>query len=369
MPLRLPLARLLCTGAVVLLAACGKDSPGTGGITPVTPPSPQPDVGTRPTGIEMMPRLARSVNMGNMLEASPREGDWGLRLTESYFTLARSAGFLTVRVPIRFSNYAALTPPYTLSDSILTRVQELVTQARAHDLNIVLDLHHYRQISGEPLDPGEPQVAASLVEDRLVEMWRQIAVRFRDEPNNSVMFELLNEPNGTMTPARWNALLPRVLAAVRQSNPDRIVIVGPTSWNDASALGGLSLPDDPRLVVTIHSYAPTRFTFQGADWIGPDALTWLGTGCCTTAQIAEMNEPLNVAKLWAGSRWPIWVGEFGSYSAAVMSSRVQYTRIMRDAIEAHGFGWAYWELAAGFGIYDPGTGTWRTALQEALLGK
>ena len=352
-------------GLLLLLAGC-RD----GGTEPpaVVPPPVQPDVGVRPTGMAIMPRLARGVNFGNILEASPREGSWGLTLKPEFFQLARAAGFLTVRLPVRFSNYAATTPPYTISDSLLNRVQFAIDQARANDLNIVIDMHHYRQLSGNELDPGEPAVDASLVEDRFVAMWRQIAQRFQSAPNNSVLFELLNEPYGDMTAVRWNPLLRRALAAVRESNPDRVVVVGPTSWNSADALSALSLPDDDRLVVTIHSYNPFSFTHQGAEWVGPESLAWLGTGCCNTQQLAEIAAPLDRARQWAGSRWPIWVGEWGSYGAAPMAARAQYTRIMRDAIEARGFGWSYWEFAAGFGVWDPAASAWRPAIREALVG-
>jgi endoglucanase len=43
---------------------------------------------------------------------------------------------------------------------------------------------------------------------------------------------------------------------------------------------------------------------------------------------------------------------------------------MREEIALRGFSWAYWELAAGFGVYDPVTKAFRKPLLEALfLGK
>jgi endoglucanase len=51
-----------------------------------------------------------------------------------------------------------------------------------------------------------------------------------------------------------------------------------------------------------------------------------------------------------------------------MRSRVQFTRLVRDAAEARGIRWAYWELAANFGVYDPVAHMWRAPLKDALLG-
>jgi endoglucanase len=52
-----------------------------------------------------------------------------------------------------------------------------------------------------------------------------------------------------------------------------------------------------------------------------------------------------------------------------MSSRVHFTRLVRDQAEARGIPWSYWELVAGFGAYDPVSHAWRAPLKDALLGK
>jgi endoglucanase len=37
-------------------------------------------------------------------------------------------------------------------------------------------------------------------------------------------------------------------------------------------------------------------------------------------------------------------------------------------MEARGMSWTYWEFAAGFGVYDPQTLTFRQRLLDSLLG-
>jgi endoglucanase len=51
-----------------------------------------------------------------------------------------------------------------------------------------------------------------------------------------------------------------------------------------------------------------------------------------------------------------------------MASRVTFTRLVRDQAEARGIPWTYWELASGFGVYDPVAHEWRVPLLDALLG-
>jgi hypothetical protein len=41
---------------------------------------------------------------------------------------------------------------------------------------------------------------------------------------------------------------------------------------------------------------------------------------------------------------------------------------MRDAAEARGMSWTYWEFSTGVGVHDIPTDTWRTDLLNALLG-
>jgi len=63
----------------------------------------------------------------------------------------------------------------------------------------------------------------------------------------------------------------------------------------------------------------------------------------------------------------ILLGEFGAYSKADMDSRVRWTEFVRSEAERHGFAWAYWEFASGFGVYDPDAKVWREDLLEALI--
>jgi endoglucanase len=238
----------------------------------------------------------------------------------------------------------------------------------ARGLNIVIDMHHHRQLCAEKLDAGEPTVSAEVLDDRFIAMWVQIATRYKAQPTDRVLLELYNEPNTGCTPQRWNALSMRALETVRKIDPQRFIVVGPTNWNNPYALKDFQPVDDPRLIITVHNYSPFQFTHQGASWAGAEAASWLGTTCCNAAQIAEITQAFDVAKQWAGTRWPIWVGEFGAYEQAPYDSRVRWTRLVRDEAEKRGFAWSYWEMASGFGIWNATTKTWRTELRDALTG-
>ncbi|MBZ0173021.1 MAG: cellulase family glycosylhydrolase, partial [Phycisphaerales bacterium] len=86
------------------------------------------------------------------------------------------------------------------------------------------------------------------------------------------------------------------------------------------------------------------------------------------SQSENVDAALRRAARWANRRGlPIYLGEFGAYSLADMDSRVRWTRAVREAAERNGAAWGYWELAAGFGVYDPAVGQFRAPLLDALM--
>jgi hypothetical protein len=81
----------------------------------------------------------------------------------------------------------------------------------------------------------------------------------------------------------------------------------------------------------------------------------------------DIERALGRAARWAERReLPLYLGEFGAFSAADMDSRARWTRAVRESAEQHGMGWGYWELAAGFGFYDPQADAFRKPLLGAL---
>jgi endoglucanase len=308
--------------------------------------------------------LGRGVNLGNVLDA-PQEGDWGLRLEPAL--LAVPAGhFRTVRLPVRWSNHAAPGAEATLQEPFARRVDQAVDQLLAQGHYVILNVHHYTQLTGGKLHPREFAVDPAVVETRLVSLWRQIALRYRDR-SDRLLFELLNEPHDALSGERWNRLAARALAAVRAVDAQRIVMIGPDEWNHPRGLHRLRLPRDPHLIAAIHSYDPFDFTHQAVPWRTPVLAG--GRSCCDPGQRAQVAQALDQAMAWnRRSGVPMHLGEFGAYRAGDLVSRAAYARLVRDEAERRGLGWAWWELASDFsGVWEPQEGRWVEPLRRALL--
>jgi aryl-phospho-beta-D-glucosidase BglC (GH1 family) len=307
---------------------------------------------------QLKPAFGRGVNLANALEA-PKEGDWGIVLKEEYFDRIKSAGFDSVRLPVRWPAHAETSPPYRIDPKFLDRVDWAINHCLKRRLTPIVNMHNYDGLVQEP----------DHYRDCFLAFWRQIAEHYQNYPP-ALAFELFNEPNGQLTADKWNQLAADAIAIIRRTNPTREIVVGPVGWNGIKDLTSLELPEkDRHLVVTVHYYNPFHFTHQGASWVGAESQNWLGTKWTgTLAEKQAIQRDLDAAIAWAvAHRRPIWLGEFGAYSTADLESRARWTRFVADEALRRKMGFAYWEFCSGFGIYDPQRHQWIEPLKEALL--
>ena len=82
----------------------------------------------------------------------------------------------------------------------------------------------------------------------------------------------------------------------------------------------------------------------------------------------QVRNPIELAYQWGkANNRPMFLGEFGSFKGAEISSRARWTRFVRTEAEQRGISWAYWDYHFTAGAYDPAANAWRSELLDALL--
>jgi endoglucanase len=271
------------------------------------------------------------------------------------FAKIHDAGFDTVRLALKPIGH---TDAEGRLDSVwLATLDGLVTGALAAGLTPILDLHYAKPCD---IDPSE-------CERTLTAFWRQIAARYRDAPAR-VLFEILNEPHDALTPPVWNRIYRVVLAAIRETNPVRNVIVAPANWSSVGQLNTLGLPpDDQHLIVTVHYYSPLTFTHQGAPWV-ESTKNLSGITFGTPADWQRVYRDFDGVRAWSDAQHrPVLLGEFGAYEKADLGSRMRYDSYVARAAEMHGFPWTYWQFDSDFIVYDVDRDSWVQPILNALI--
>ncbi len=310
-----------------------------------------------PSAWEAVQQLGPGVNLGNGFEA-PVPGSWGVDVDEALVEAARAGGFETIRFPVRFNAHALDEAPYTIDAAFLAQVDAIVEAALERDLTIIVDLHHYDELHADPVGHH----------DRFLALWHQLATHYADAAPE-VWFELLNEPHGKLNdPEVWNPLAAEALAVVRATNPTRMVMIEGGLYAHSTRLSELEVPDDPWVVASFHTYDPFPFTHQGASWV-PFSDGWLGTRWeRTQAQIDALHRGFDRASAFSERTGvPVVLGEYGAYEAAPYEDRLAWTDAVGCVADQHHVPAIYWELAAGFGMWDVPSATWDTPLRDAVL--
>jgi endoglucanase len=334
-------------------------------------------------------QFMRGANFANFLEVPPGQG-WAVHHTVADLKFVRAEGFDHIRLPVGWHHYTGPAPEFKLSDDIFGKVDDIVSNATALGLSVIINIHHFNEFTSNP----------PAYTDQFCAIWRQVAAHYASAPPG-VAFELLNEPKDAATTVVINPIYAQAIAVIRQTNPRRTIFAGPGRWNSPSELVNFRLPEnDDNIIVTLHCYEPFHFTHQGANWAGPDqrvtgiqfpgppkeplvpdpdlrlspgTLNWIrryntlpaGTNPSSPQAFGGLVEK---AKAWSRqSGRPIHFGEFGAYTKADPQSRAHFYAAFRQAMDDAGMGWAIWDWKSGFNYWDPKTHQPLPGMRRALF--
>ncbi|MCX6255351.1 MAG: glycoside hydrolase family 5 protein [Bacteroidia bacterium] len=274
------------------------------------------------------------------------------------FKLGRGVSFSSVR--INLNPFRQMDSQNKINSNWLETLDWVVNKGLEANLMIILDLHEFTAMADNP----------EAKKEMFLSFWEQVAPRYKDR-SGKVVFELLNEPNQKLTVVMWTLFLAEAVKIIRESNPDRTLVIGPGNWNGIESLNTLKLPENDRnIIVTVHFYHPMRFTHQGAAWASEyknlSGIKWTGT----PDEKEEVESKLKVAADWSlKNDRPIFLGEFGAYDKGDMDSRALYTAFVARTAEKLGFCWAYWQFDSDFIVYNIDKECWVDPILNALMNR
>lgn len=330
--------------------------------------------------------LRRGVNASIWFAQSPN--DYSAQRTDAYmdasdFVLIAKMGCDHVRLSIDPDPLTHPAAPHGalvdgMNPEFLGRLDRAVDGILAQGLAVMIDIHPEESYKVR-LREGRDGV------DRFVELWRHLAAHYASRDSNLVFFEVMNEPE-VHDPYRWQGILARVVAAIRQAAPRNTILAAAGSWDSLQDLLALTPVADDNVIYTFHFYEPYEFTHQGAGW----ATSWWrythdvpypvndSTPMTVLSELPDAADQLELERYFlnhwdarhirllidTAAEWgkahhvPVVCNEFGAFrDHSEPVARAAYIHDVRTALEADGMGWTMWDYRGNFGVVTRESGT------------
>lgn len=327
------------------------------------------------TALELVNDMKLGWNLGNTFDAGD-ETDWGNPVTtHAMIDTIKAKGFNTIRIPVTWKNHIGSSPDYTIDQTFLDRVEEVVNYALDDDMYVIINIHHDNTWV-VPTYAHQTETTAELTK-----VWTQIANQFKSY-SDYVLFETLNEPREVGSTAEWtggtaenrdvvnqyNLAAVNAIRATGGNNAIRFIMVPTICATDLTvAMNDFVVPnDDSRVIVSLHTYTPYYFSMvtTGTSYWGSDSdKSTLDT---------ELDTIYN--KFVKNGR-AVVIGEFGSINKSNQSSRAAHAKYFVQASRARGITAIWWDNgfstageAESYGIFNRNTLTWDCPeVAEALV--
>jgi endoglucanase len=319
--------------------------------------------------------LRHGINASIWFAQSPH--DYSAQRTGSYmdaadFRLMAQMGFDHARLSIDPEPLLARPLADGLNQEFLGRLDTAVDGMIANGLAVMIDIHPEDNYKFR-LREGREGV------DRFVELWRHLAAHYAGRDPNLVFFEVMNEPE-VQDPFRWQGILAKTVAAIREAAPQNTILAAGASWDSLQDLLALTPVADDNVIYTFHFYEPYEFTHQGAGWATgwwrythdvPYPATDEAALEATLSELPEGSDRLELERYFLNhwdarhirllldqaAGWgkkhhvPVVCNEFGAFrDHSQPVARAAYIHDVRTGLEADGIGWTMWDYRGNFGV-------------------
>lgn len=211
---------------------------------------------------------------------------------------------------------------------------------------------------------------------KYLDLWKTLAEELNQYPNDLVAYELLNEPVAPYA-SQWNSLSAQLIRELRQTEPERKLIIGSNRWQSVNTFNELTIPGgDPNIILSFHFYNPHPLTHYQAEWTEEKDLNvpihypgelieeadfnqlseamqklvtpYMGTYDKTTLESLVLKAEMKTTSLGV----QLYCGEFGCYKKTPAADRMEWIRDVVSILKDRHISYSYWEYKAGFGFCD-----------------
>ncbi len=283
------------------------------------------------------------------LEGYPAECCWqpsdAHKATQATFDGVKAAGFTSVRIPVSWLKMIGDAPDYTIDETWINRVYEVVQYAHNAGLKVIINTHHDENhgVSNDYQWQDIKKAAASsatntAIKAKIKGVWTNIANRFKDCGDDWLMMEGFNEINDgewgwssdfLNNPTKqcnilneWNQVFVDAVRATGGNNATRWLGV-PTYAANPEYVKYFTLPDDPakKTAISVHFYDPSAYTIgkeQYSDWGHTGASDKKADGG-DEDHVKEVFS--NLFAGYVSNGIPVYIGEYGCSMRSKSDSR------------------------------------------------
>lgn len=348
---------------------------------------------------EVARQIGLGWNLGNQFDSHyngiSEETLWGNpAVTQTTFDKLAAAGFTAVRIPITWMGQFGDGPAYTIKESWLGRIAEVVGYARNAGLKAVINMHHDGADSAWWLsikDAAKNDAENERIKTIYTSLWSQIANKFKDY-GSFLIFESMNEihdggwgwgdnrkDGGKQYRIlnEWNQLFVDAVREVGGENLNRYLAVTGYCADPDLTMEHLTLPNDRvknKLLVAVHYYSPYEYA------INADFSEWGHTADAKNKPNYGNEEDLKkmfgkLKEKFVSKGIPVYIGEMGSVHRSTEraeSFRKYYLEYVCKAARTYGMAPFYWDNGTtgsgkeNFGLFNHGTGAFINNAEDVV---
>ncbi|MCM1578899.1 MAG: cellulase family glycosylhydrolase [Ruminococcus sp.] len=326
------------------------------------------------TSIELAQKIKVGWNLGNSLDSCTGGSGLGLetawgnpKTTKAMIDDIKAMGFNAVRIPVTWGLHC--DDAGTVDSAWMKRVKEVVDYAYDNGMYVILNSHHdneYYRI-GECIKSEDTY---KVYEKKMTVLWTQIANTFKGY-SERLIFETLNEPRTEGSAKEWVGGTPEERKVVENLNAAIVGAIRATGGNNAyrhimvpayaatstmSVLRNMKIPDDDRVIVSVHAYSPYNFAMNAG-----------GSSDFSDSDKRELDNFFSdLNKYFVSKGRAVIIGECGCINKGNEEDRLEWVDYYIKGAKAYGIPCFWWDNNSNpgqtgeetFGIYNRRKGEW-----------